>query len=189
MTVLSPDLKHRDTSNWYAIYTKPRAEKKVFERLTLSGFDAYLPMVTSVREWSDRKKEISIPLISSFVFVNVSKELLFETLKIQGSLRVLRYLGKPAVIRDYEIENLKILMNDTTQFSTIENSVFEKGEPVEVISGPFAGLKGQSVTTQGKHRIIIDIEAIGSRLAVNVPLVFVRRVVVLSSSVSLSKVG
>jgi transcription antitermination factor NusG len=184
-----PDSQSQDVCRWYAIYTKPRAEKKVFERLVSSGFNAYLPMVTSVREWSDRKKKITTPLISSFVFVNVSKELLFETLKIQGTLRVLRYLGKPAVIRDYEIENLKILMNDTAQFSTIENSVFEKGEPVEVISGPFAGLKGQSVTIQGKHRIIIEIEAIGSRLAVNVPLVFVRRVGVLASSVSLSDVG
>ena len=162
-------------TNWYAIYTKPRAEKKVFERLVLSGFNAYLPLVTSIREWSDRKKKIATPLISSYVFVNTKHDELFNALTIKGTSGILRYLGKPAIIRDHEIENLKILMNDSEQFTRLENDTFEKGEEVEVIKGPFTGLIGQSLSIQGKHRIIIEIEALGSRMAVNVPLGFVRK--------------
>ena len=66
-------------------------------------------------------------------------------------------------------------MNDSEQFTKLENDTFEKGEEVEVIKGPFTGLIGQSLSIQGKHRIIIEIEALGSRMAVNVPLGFVRK--------------
>ena len=161
--------------NWYAIHTKPRAEKKVFERLVLNGFNTYLPLVTSIREWSDRKKKVITPLISSYVFVNTTKETLFDTLQIQGTAGVLRYLGKPAIIRDYEIENLKILMNGVEQVSKLENTTFEKGERVEVVKGPFIGLVAESVYIQGKHRIIVAIEAMGSILEVNIPLSFIKK--------------
>ncbi len=163
---------------WYAIHTKPRAEKKVFDRLSLKGFIVYLPLVTSIREWSDRKKETVTPLISTFVFININKDELYDTLKIQGTTGILKYLGKPAIIRDHEIENLKILMNETGKISKLEDNTFEKGEEVEVIKGSFKGLTGQSVNIQGRHRIIIEIKALGSRMAVNVPLSFVRKRVV-----------
>jgi len=162
-------------TNWYAIYTKPRAEKKVHERLALKGFNTYLPLITSIKDWSDRKKKTVTPLISSYVFVNTNKEDLFNTLQIQGTAGVLRYLGKPAIIRDHEIENLKILLNDASQFSKLGNELFEKGEIVEVVKGPFTGLVGQSVCFQGKHRMIVEIEAMGSKMEVNVPLGFVRK--------------
>lgn len=163
-------------SNWYAIYTNPRAEKKVYERLCQKGYTAYLPLVTSIRNWSDRKKKVSVPLISGYVFVNIDQARLFETMNIQGTLGVLRYLGKPAIIRDNEIENLKILMNDSEQLTEIANIEYEKGEMVEVVNGPFKGLKGQYVNVQGKYRVVIEIEAIGSVLAVNVPGEFVKKV-------------
>lgn len=181
MKLNSPNCNIQFPGNWYAIYTKPRAEKKVFERLALKGFNAYLPLVTSIRNWSDRKKKVVTPLISSYVFVNTNKEQLFDTLQIQGTSGILRYLGKPAIIRDHEIENLKILMSDTAQVSMLGNEIFEKGEEVEVIKGPFTGLIAQSVCIQGKHRIIVEIEAMGSRLEVNVPLTFVKKKILFSN--------
>lgn len=162
-------------ANWYAVYTKARAEKKVFERLILNGFNAYLPLVTSIREWSDRKKKIVTPLIPSYVFIRIHKDAVFDTLKVEGTAGLLRNLGKPAIIRDYEIENLKILMNDIEQVSTLGDVEFEKGEGVEVVKGPFTGLLAQSVCIQGKHRIIVEIEAMGSKLAVNIPLAYVKK--------------
>ena len=169
-STISPNL-----SNWYAIYTKPRAEKKVFERFCEYGYDAYLPLLTEVREWSDRKKKVESPLISGYVFVNISKEQLFDTLKIRGTLGVLRYLGKPAIIRDCEINNLKILMSDEGQLELLANC-FVKGDEVEVVEGPFQGLKGVSVVVQGKQRIVVQISAIDSQFVVNVPQAFVRKV-------------
>lgn len=163
------------SDNWYAIYTKPRAEKKVYERMLLKGYNAYLPLVSSIREWSDRKKKVLTPLISGFVFVNINKDNLFDIMNIQGTLGVLRYLGKPAVVREDEIANLKILMSDAAGLCELKDLTYEKGEKVEVVNGLFKGLKGYSVNIQGKHRIIVEVEAIGSRLAVNVPLEFVQK--------------
>lgn len=164
------------STSWYAVYTKPRAEKKVYERLASKGFNAYLPLVASVREWSDRKKKVYTPLISSYVFVNTHRDEVFDALQIQGTAGVLRYLGKPAVIRDHEIENLKILLTDFEQVSKLEGVHFEKGERVRVVKGPFTGLTAQSVSIQGKHRIVVEIEAMGSVMAVNIPLSFVEKV-------------
>lgn len=165
-----------DLNQWYAIYTKPRAEKKVFERFCEHGYDAYLPLVTSVREWSDRKKKVTSPLISGYVFVKINRELLFDTLKVQGTLGVLRYLGKPAVIRDCEIDNLKILIGGGAELEKLNAAIFVKGDLVDVVSGPFQGLRGVSVVVQGKQRIIVQVEAIDSQFVVNVPQAFVRKV-------------
>lgn len=162
--------------NWFAIYTKPRTEKKVLERLVEKGYDAYLPLHTSIRQWSDRKKKISTPLIPGYVFVCIDKERLFDILKIDGTVGVLRYLGKPAIVRDYEIENLKILMNDIESVDSIGTLAFMKGEEVEVSSGLFKGLRGKSVSIQGKHRLIVEVEALGSRIVVNVPVGLVKKI-------------
>lgn len=166
-----------DLNHWYAIYTKPRAEKKVFERLCEYGYEAYLPLVTSVREWSDRKKKVTSPLISGYVFVKINRELLFDTLKVQGTLGVLRYLGKPAIIRDCEIENLKILIGGGAELEKLNSAIFVKGDLVDVVSGPFQGLRGVSLIVQGKQRIIVQVEAVDSQFVVNVPQAFVRKVV------------
>lgn len=163
-------------SSWYAVSTRPNAEKKVFERLTANSYEAYLPLVSSVREWSDRKKKIETPLISTFVFVKLDSTRIYEVLKIQGTLGILKYLGRPAIIKEQEIENLKILMNDTSEVSKLENIEFEQGEDVLVTNGPFMGLVAQSVIIKGKRRIIVSIEALGSVMEVNLPLSFVIKV-------------
>lgn len=162
--------------NWYAVHTRPNAEKKVFERLSVFNYTVYLPLITSIREWSDRKKKISTPLISAFVFVRVEEARIYETLKVQGTLGILKYLGKPAIIKEQEIENLKILMNDANEVSKIEGADFEEGEDVLVTKGPFMGLVARSVIIKGKRRIIVTIEALGSIMEVNLPLSFVVKI-------------
>ncbi len=160
-------------TNWYAVYTRPNAEKKVFEQLVSLGYNVYLPLVTSIRNWSDRKKKITSPLISTFVFVRIEENKVYETLKAKGALGILKYLSKPAVIKDHEIENLRILMNDVTEVSRIDGVEFENGEDVLVVNGPFTGLIAQSVLIKGKRRIIVKIDALGSIMEVNLPLSFV----------------
>lgn len=168
--------------NWYAIRTKPRAEKKVLERLIASEYNAYLPLQTTLKIWSDRKKKVHVPLIPSFIFVKISPTALFDTLSIPGTAGVLRFLGKPAVVRDQEIENLKILMNDAHQVEAVEDRSFEKGEEVEVIHGPFTGLTAQAIQVKGKYRIIVNVAALGAAFNVNIPLSFVQKRKVLATA-------
>ena len=158
------------SENWYAIYTRPRSEKKVNELLTQKGFDSYLPLVTTIRQWSDRKKKVQLPLISSYVFVRILENQLNNILPVNGVVRILKHLGKPAVIKDYEIQNLKILLEDTENFKFINKSSLKKGDSIIVEKGVFEGLIGELLEINGKHRVIVRIEALGDLIEVNIPM-------------------
>ena len=161
--------------NWYAIYTRPRSEKKVFELLSKNDFTAYLPLISTIRQWSDRKKKVQLPLISSYVFVRTDEKSLKNTLPINGVVRILKHLGKPAIIKDYEIENLKILLEDTDNITFIRDSHLKKGDSIIVEKGVFKGLIAECIEVNGKHRVIVRIEALGDLIEVNIPLGHVRK--------------
>lgn len=172
-------LKDKEDSsvNWFAVYTMPRSEKKVFDRLSEVGVEAYLPLYSSYRIWSDRKKKITAPLISSYVFVKSDEKKLNELLKIQGIMGILKYLKKPAKIRDVEIENLKILLNDSDNIALLEEDItIEKGDKVRVIRGPFKGLIAECYEVKGKHRIIAAISTVNHFFEVNVPMSFLEKI-------------
>ena len=162
-------------TKWYAIYTRPRSEKKVFELLSQNDFNAYLPLISTVRQWSDRKKKVQIPLISSYVFVKTNESNLINILPISGVVRVLKHLGKPAIIKDYEIENLRILLEDTDNITFIRDTHLKKGDSVIVEKGVFKGLIAECSELNGKHRVIVRIEALGDLIEVNIPLSHIRK--------------
>ena len=166
--------KSENEKYWYAIFTKTRAEKKAYQRMLDNNIDAFLPLVKTVRQWSDRKKTLYVPLISSYVFVNMLEKDLHTTLPIQGTVNILKYLGKPAKIKITEIENLKILSNSEEDYRIeVEMSVI-KGDVVEVTKGPFMGLIATCENSSGSHRVIVNIESLGSSFIVNVPLSHLR---------------
>jgi transcription antitermination factor NusG len=161
--------------NWYAIYTRPRSEKKVYELLTKNGVNCYLPLITTVRQWSDRKKKVQLPLISSYVFVRSKVIDLKYILLFNGVVRVLKHLGKPAIIKDYEIENLRILLEDTDNITFIRDTHLKKGDSIIVEKGVFKGLIAECIEFNGKHRVIVRIEALGDLIEVNIPLSQVKK--------------
>ncbi len=166
---------NQQKENWYAAYTRPRSEKKVYELLTQYNFNSYLPLVTTIRQWSDRKKKVQLPLISSYVFVKTEEENLKNILPINGVVRILKHLGKPAIIRDYEIDNLKILLSDTDKITLIENINLKKGDSIIVEKGVFKGLIAECIKLNGKHRVIVRIEGIENIIEVNIPLSYVKK--------------
>lgn len=165
-----------EQKNWYAIFTKPRAEKKVLQRMLENDIDAFLPLTKTIRQWSDRKKTVELPLISSYVFVNLEEEELYKTLPIPGTVNVLKHLGKPAKIRDEEIENLKILSSNTKDFEVSNYTRVIQGDAVEVTKGPFMGLIATCEKTSSGHRVIVKIDSLGSCFNVNIPLSFLRKI-------------
>lgn len=161
--------------NWYVVKTKNLAEKKVYERLLAAGFETYLPLLSVWRIWSDRKKKVEKPLIPSVVFVHVSPADLKLIYPILGVASILTYLGKPAIVRDYEIQNLRILLQqeDPETIKTIER--FENGEAVEVVRGPFKGVIATAITESSSFRLIVEIKSLGTGFTVNVPKSYVRK--------------
>ena len=167
---------YQSETNWYAIYTKPRSEKKVHKLLEEIGFNSYLPLITTIKQWSDRKKKVQLPLISSYVFIRIEERNLKNVLSINGVVRILKHLGKPAIIRDYEIENLKILLEDPDSITFINDVKLKKGDSIIVEKGPFNGLIAEFFNLKGKHRIIVRIEALGDFIEVNLPLSYIKKI-------------
>ena len=118
--------------NWYVIITKPRSEQKVAIRLEDLGVEVYCPVRTEVRQWSDRKKKVKVPVLPSMLLVhlkNVDRDLVFSA---SGVVRYLFWLGKPAIVSSHEIEILKETLNsDYTQVSiekmTVGNVIAVEG--------------------------------------------------------------
>ena len=163
------------TSNWYAIYTRPRSEKKVLELLSLNGFECYLPLITTIRQWSDRKKKVQLPLISSYVFIKIEEKSLNKVLSFNGVVRILKHLGKPAIIKEYEINNLRILLEDTDKLTFVTEIDLKTGDSVLVEKGVFKGLMAECVKFNGKHRVIVRIQGINNIIEVNIPLSYVKK--------------
>ena len=161
---------------WFAVYTHSRAEKKVNERAMKAGFDTFLPLITTVKQWSDRKKNVEVPLINSYVFVHTRKENLNSLLNIPGVLNILKHLGKPAIVKDVEIANLKIVINVVEEVQFIDSIDLTKGEDVEVINGPFSGLLAKYIDVAGKHRVLVEVEALKSCIEVNMPLNNIKKI-------------
>jgi len=170
----SSELKNQNY--WYAIYTKPRSEKKVFQRMLDHDIEAFLPLVKTIRQWSDRKKTVQVPLISSYVFVYMPEKDLAKTLPIPGTVNVLKHLGKPAKIRDVEIENLRILSGTGDKYEVEDCKRLIEGDVVEVEKGPFTGLIATCEKKCGNHRVIVKIDSLQSCVVVNVPLSYLRKI-------------
>ena len=97
---------------WHAVYTKPRWEKKVNAILQDRGITSYCPLNKVRKKWSDRTKLVEEPLFKSYVFVQISEEEQTKVRMVNGVLNYVYWNGKPALIKDYEIDIIKKFMNE-----------------------------------------------------------------------------
>jgi len=165
----------KNTTSWYAIYTRPRAEKQVFERLLEKSIDAYLPLQKKMRQWSDRKKLVETPLFSSYVFVNIDRSSYDEVLKTHGVVKYISFEGKAATIPGSQIDNLRIIVDSNAEVET-EWETRRKGERVRVNGGPLRGLEGILISDGGKKKVVVRIDSIDQNLVVEVHVGLVEKV-------------
>lgn len=163
--------------NWFVVKTTTNAELKVDQRLKSLSLTTFLPLYETVRQWSDRKKKVALPLIPSTLFIYCSAADLKKLYSVPGVTGVLRYLGQPAVVQEWEMENLRIVLRELNgQHIEAVCEHYSPGDHVKVVRGPFKGLYGTSVECEGKHRILITIDSIGAAFSVSVPRSFVKKV-------------
>lgn len=146
---------------WFVIYTKSRNEKKVADELLKLGIEAYCPMVTKIRVWSDRKKRVSVPLINSYVFVHLEDSKRNDVFEVNGVVRYIYWLQKPAIIRDEEIAILKDSLKNT--FENFELQDYKKGDVVSLSQGPFVG-QNAIVQSISNNTIVVTLENLGYRV-------------------------
>jgi transcription antitermination factor NusG len=143
---------------WFAIYTRPKNEKKVAEQLFKLGIDVYCPMVTQMKQWSDRKKKVESPLISSYVFVNLDEKDRNTVFEVHGIVRYLYWLGKPAIVQDHEIALLKDSLKGI--LSSVEVQGLQPGDSLIISKGPFQGKEGV-VSQVEKNKIRLILKELG----------------------------
>jgi transcription antitermination factor NusG len=154
--------------NWYAIYTFPRAEKKVYAELVRNGITAYLPLLRTLRQWSDRKKWVEEPLFRSYIFVNISQSRYFDVLNTPGVVRYITFEGKAVPVPELQIEAIRFYLSNE-DLTAEQTGIFLPGKMVEVVKGPMRGLRGDLIEVAGRHKVKVEISAIGQSIMVTIP--------------------
>ena len=131
-------------ANWYAVYTKPRWEKKVSELLDKKKIENYCPLNTVIRKWSDRKKKVSEPLFTSYVFVRIPEDQQFQVKQVSGIINLVYWLNKPAVIKDREIQAVREFLDEYKNVRLEKTSV-NVNDMVRVLSGPLMEYEGNVI--------------------------------------------
>lgn len=149
---------------WYALYTEPRHEKKVAMRLKQLGIEMYCPLITQIRQWSDRKKKVEVPLLTSYVFVKLEPNERERVFQVSGVVRYLYWLGQPATIRDEEINLMQNWLQGT--ITSFEVDRIQQGDHYEIPSGPFVGKKG-IVEKVNNNQITLVLEQLGVRITLH----------------------
>ena len=158
----------KPTYKWYAVYTRPHNEKKVCSWLKENNIECYLPLKSSLRQWSDRKKWIEEPLFRSYIFVRVSYIEYFNVLSIPGVVKYVSFGGQPQAIPDNQIEYIKIIVQQRDQEIEVNYKNIRKGLECEVLFGPLKGIRGEVVRISGQSRLVIRLASMGVSLQVNI---------------------
>jgi len=158
-----------------AVYTQPRSEKKVNERLEETGIETYLPLRKTKRQWSDRVKLVELPLIPSYVFVRCRESERREILQTDGVLNFVFYRGRPAIIRDEEMERMWSFLAEYDRLDMdLEVVHLEPGQKVKVDAGPLEGKKGEVVHVKD-NRVSIVLESLGMQIRAELEGAMVQR--------------
>lgn len=152
--------------NWYALYTKPRWEKKVAKELEQNGIECYCPTVTEVRQWSDRKKKVTTPLFKSYVFVRLTEKERARVFDVPGVVQYIFWLGKPAIIRDVEIETIKRWLEDD-RVEDVEIGHLTPGDKITISGGSFKGQEA-IIDKVGRKRLRLVLKSLDCVVSVKV---------------------
>ena len=150
-----------NTYLWHAVYVKSRTEKKAQLELQFQEIETFLPLQRKLRQWSDRKKWVEMPLISGYLFVHTSRKEYDQILQSNYVVSYVRFEGKAAIVPDNQIEYLKLMLAQENEPIEVTKEKLKPGQMIEVISGPFIGLKGKLQKIKGKSKVAIELEQLG----------------------------
>jgi transcriptional antiterminator RfaH len=168
-------LQSREEEKWYAVYTRPRAEKQVFQRLIENNIETFLPLQRTMRVWSDRKKMVEKPLLSSYIFVKTKSKHFPDVFKTPGVVKFVTFEGQPASIPQKQIDNLRLIINSNEEIE-VSGEKFEQGDNVEVMNGALAGLTGELIKIGSKNRVVVRIDRLDQNLILKIPKTFLKKI-------------
>ena len=161
---------HEQALHWTVIYVASRQEKVVAKRLGQLQIEHYVPLVTRMRIWSDRRKKIEIPLFNGYVFVRPARHQQDLVLQQPGAVAYVRYNGQPARVGDDEIETIRRLIACGYDLeATGIDATAVPGTQVLITQGPLRGFKGEIVHAGNGQQFIIALHSIEQNIRVKLP--------------------
>jgi transcription antitermination factor NusG len=155
---------------WQALYVNSRSEKKIAETLRAKRIEAYVPLIKTMRQWSDRKKMVEVPLLNGYVFVSNETNQNEVILQTKGVVSFVKSEGKIANIRNIEIERLKQLVELGYQLEAEAiNRLYKPGDLIKITSGPLKGIEGYVSNPNQHNRIEVVLGSIGQCIKVKLP--------------------
>jgi len=156
--------------SWNALYVNSRSEKKTGENLQAKNIEVYVPLIKTMRQWSDRKKMVELPLMNGYVFVNITPKENDTVIQTKGVVNFVRSGGKIAVIRQVEIDRLKQLIELGYQMEAgVIGKNYKEGDKVKISSGALKGVEGYVVESKENRHIEVLLESIGQCIRVKLP--------------------
>ncbi|WP_372754705.1 UpxY family transcription antiterminator [Labilibaculum sp.] len=161
---------------WHAIYTRSRAEKRLYQELCSKNIECYLPLCRELKQWSDRSKWVEEPLLRSYLFVKVSEREYYNVINTNLAVRYVTFEGKAVPIPEGQIEALRIFLKDKNRKVDLCSNQLKKGESVEVVAGPLKGIRGEIIQIRGKNRILIRFDSLGTCVFTDIGLDKIKQV-------------
>ncbi len=158
---------NQEDKQWYAIYTRSRHEKIVYELLNDKGIETFLPLRVFLSQWKDRKKKIESPLFSGYLFTRIN--ILDDFTKVitsKGVVKILGTNGTPIPIPINEIDSVKTLLKSGLKYDPYP--YLKSGMKVQLIRGPLQGIIGKISERLGKYKLLISIELIKRSISVEI---------------------
>ena len=157
-----------NVEQWYAVHTRARHERVVAQRLREQGVNTFLPLVTEVHRWSDRRKSVEVPLFGCYVFVKLPStgEHRLQVLKIDGVFRFVGASGMGTPIAESQIDAVRTLIGQQIPWSS--HPFLQIGQRVRVRGGALDGVEGILVSRNDDDTLVVSVDAIQRSLAVRI---------------------
>ena len=158
--------------HWFALLTRSNFEQTVYASICLKKIEAFLPKMRKQSRRKDRKLMIETPLFPGYIFVR-STQASSEQVRILKTIGAVRLLGSqkgPTPVPERQIQALKLLTSATQDLITGATIQLQQGDPVVILEGPMAGLKGEFFEHKGRGRVIVKIDLLGQYAGVEADL-------------------
>ncbi len=151
-------------ARWFALYTRSRHEKAAERELNKKGFETFMPLISVMRQWSDRRKTVEEPLFKSYLFVKTSLSQKFSVLNTFGVVNMVHNGTEPIEVAEKDLLAVRKFVEQDIQVDPFP--YLKEGQRVYVRSGPFKGTEGFVVRKDSHCRLVISVHALKQSVSV-----------------------
>ncbi len=152
--------------HWYALYIKHHHEFRIKAKFDALDIENYLPVATKIKQWSDRKKKVTEPLLWGYIFIKATEKERLASLEVDFVFRCVSERGVAAKIPEYQIENMRNFIMDDTEYVVVQGLV--AGSKVRIKSGPFEGVEGILIDNGNNNDFAVSIDLLNRTIVTKI---------------------